>query len=125
MAFFDKLNDLAATATEKASSAIESGKTAINVSREEKKIQDFTCQIGEIIVKRLDCGMEPDSEICDLYQCILAARKEIEKLQAEQGALKPQPEECCGQQPVYCGQCGESNPPGTRFCGACGARLER
>ena len=63
MAFFDKLNDLAATATEKASSAIESGKTAITVNREEKKIQDYTCQIGEIIVKRLDCGMEPDSEI--------------------------------------------------------------
>ena len=123
MAFFDKLNDLAATATEKASSAIESGKTAITVNREEKKIQDYTCQIGEIIVKRLDCGMEPDSEICELYHCILAARQEIERLQSEQ--CEPPVQECCGEQPIYCNHCGESNPTGTRFCGACGARLER
>lgn len=123
MAFFDKLNDLANTATEKASSAIESGKTAISVNREEKKIQDYTCQIGEVIVKRLDCGMEPDSEISELYACILAARQEIEKLRAEQ--CEPIQQECCGEQPVYCSNCGESNPTGTRFCGACGARLER
>ena len=79
MAFFDKLNDLANTATEKASSAIESGKTAISIKQEEKKIQDFTCQIGSIIVKKLDSGMEPDSEISELYDRILAARREIEK----------------------------------------------
>ena len=24
---------------------------------------------------------------------------------------------------VYCGACGESNPPGTKFCGGCGERL--
>ncbi|MEY8295571.1 hypothetical protein AAK943_01250 [Emergencia timonensis] len=123
MAFFDKLNDLANTATEKACSAIESGKTAISVNREEKKIQDFTCQIGEVIVNRLDNGMKPDPELSELYHCILAARREIERLQSEQ--CEPPCQECCPEErPIFCCHCGQSNPPGTLFCGGCGARLE-
>ncbi len=45
MAFFDKLNDLANTATEKACSAIESGKTAISVNREEKKYRTLPAKL--------------------------------------------------------------------------------
>ena len=26
--------------------------------------------------------------------------------------------------PVFCGQCGTKNEPGTRFCGNCGAALQ-
>lgn len=121
MAFFDKLNDLANTATEKASCAIESGKTAISINREEKKINEYTCKIGEIVVQRLDCGMEPDSEISPLYDCIIAAREEIERLKCQQGddgAWHPIEDE-----QIICCSCGCSNPPGTNFCGRCGAKL--
>lgn len=122
MAFFDKLNDLANTATEKANSAIESGKTAISINREEKKISEYTCKIGEIIVKRIDCGMEPDDEISQLYDCIVMAREEIERLKCQQGddsAWHPIKED-----QKMCGSCGYSNPPGTKFCGGCGNKLE-
>lgn len=29
-----------------------------------------------------------------------------------------------GVKPVFCGQCGAKNEPGTRFCGSCGAKME-
>ena len=122
MAFFDMLNDLANTATEKAGSAIENGKAAISISREEKKIRGFSCQIGEIIVNRLDCGMEPDPEIRGLYNCILAARREIERLRSE--TCEPSCEECCTEEPILCPHCGQGNPPGSLFCCGCGTRLE-
>ena len=28
-----------------------------------------------------------------------------------------------GAKPVFCGQCGAKNEPGTRFCGSCGAKM--
>lgn len=29
-----------------------------------------------------------------------------------------------GAKPVFCGQCGAKNEPGTRFCGSCGAKMD-
>ena len=48
MALLDKLNVLAAAATDKANSAIETGKLTYKVSAEEKKIADFTLAIGDL-----------------------------------------------------------------------------
>ncbi|MFQ7739414.1 MAG: hypothetical protein ACLRJC_17565, partial [Emergencia timonensis] len=76
-----------------------------------------------VIVNRLDNGMKPDPELSELYHCILAARREIERLQSEQ--CEPPCQECCPEErPIFCCHCGQSNPPGTLFCGGCGARLE-
>ncbi len=35
----------------------------------------------------------------------------------------PQPTAESAAKPVFCGQCGTKNQPGTRFCGNCGAKL--
>ena len=33
------------------------------------------------------------------------------------------PQQAAGAKPVFCGQCGAKNDPGTKFCGSCGAKL--
>ena len=33
------------------------------------------------------------------------------------------PQQTAGAKPVFCGQCGAKNEPGTKFCGSCGAKL--
>ena len=33
------------------------------------------------------------------------------------------PQQAAGAKPVFCGQCGAKNEPGTKFCGSCGAKL--
>ena len=52
MALLDKLNTLAATATSKANNAIENGKLNLKINSEERKIAEFTLNIGELLVRK-------------------------------------------------------------------------
>ena len=38
-------------------------------------------------------------------------------------AAAPVVQEGTGAKPVFCGQCGAKNEPGTKFCGSCGAKV--
>lgn len=116
MALFDKLNILAAAATDKANSAIETGKLTYKVSAEEKKIADFTLAIGDLLVDKLDNGETFDDEIMALYASILASRDVIAAAMGELAAKKP---------PVpTCPSCGAALAENAKFCSGCGAKVE-
>ena len=116
MALLDKLNVLAAAATDKANSAIETGKLTYKVSAEEKKIADFTLAIGDLLVDKLDNGETFDDEIMALYASILASRDVIAAAMGELAAKKP---------PVpACPSCGADLAERAKFCSSCGAKVE-
>lgn len=116
MALLDKLNLLAAAATDKANSAIESGKLTYKISNEEKKIADFTLAIGDLLVDKLDNGETFDDEIMALYASILASRDVIAAAMAELDAKRP---------PVpVCPSCGAELAEQAKFCSSCGAKVE-
>ena len=116
MALLDKLNILAAAATDKANSAIESGRLTYRISAEEKKIADFTLAAGDLLVDKLDNGEVFDDEIMALYASILASRDVIAAAVAELAARKP---------PVpTCTNCGAELAENAKFCSGCGAKVE-
>ena len=47
-----KANSLAKDAASKANTAIENGKLSLKINNEEKKIDEFTLNIGELILER-------------------------------------------------------------------------
>jgi ribosomal protein L40E len=116
MALRDKLNLLAAAATDKANSAIESGKLTYKISTEEKKIEAFTLAIGDLLVDKLDNGEVFDDEIMALYASILACRDVISTAlgdQADKNTSAP-----------TCVSCGAELAETARFCSDCGAKVE-
>ena len=116
MALRDKLNILAAAATDKANSAIESGKLTYKISTEEKKIEAYTLAIGDLLVDKLDNGETFDDEIMALYASILACRDVIAAAAGEQAAKRP---------PLpTCASCGAELSETARFCSDCGAKVE-
>ena len=72
-----KANSLAAEAASKANTAIENGKLSLKINTEEKKIDEFTLNIGELILDKLDGGETFDDEIMALYSSIQASREVI------------------------------------------------
>lgn len=122
MAFLDKMGDaltnLAATATEKAGSAIESGKLALKISGEERKISEATMKLGELILTRIDAGESYDEEIAVIYNEVRAAREAINEARDQQ-----QEKEETAVEEGACPNCGQINAPGTRFCSQCGSKL--
>jgi len=86
MAFKDKLSAIAATVGEKAGDAIESGKIAIKIKEEERKMDNNAERIGKIIIDKLDNGEEMEEGIMELYALIKQSREAIEALRAEQAA---------------------------------------
>ena len=116
MALRDKLNLLAAAATDKANSAIESGKLTYKISSEEKKIEAFTLAIGDLLVDKLDNGEVFDDEIMALYASIQACRDVISTALGDQ-AVKP-------PSVPTCASCGAELAQTARFCSDCGAKVE-
>jgi len=114
MAFFDKLNDLANAAGEKASGALEIGKLNLKLNSEEKKITEATEAIGACLLRSLDAGQDYDEAIMALYQEIKASRASIASMQAEIANLSGT---------VLCSACAAKNPPDSKYCRACGAKL--
>ncbi|MDY4171831.1 MAG: hypothetical protein SOY17_03735, partial [Evtepia sp.] len=68
-----RANSLAAEAASKANTAIETGKLSLKINNEEKKIDEFTLNIGELILDKLDAGEILDDEIMALYSSIQAS----------------------------------------------------
>ena len=67
----------------KANTAIENGKLSLKINNEEKKIDEFTLNIGELILDQLDGGETFDDEIMALYSSIQAARDVITAARAD------------------------------------------
>ena len=83
MAFFDKLSDLAKTASEKTSNAIESTKLHAKISTEERNITTITAKIGAYYLAKLDEGEELDEKVMNMYKGILDSRAVIEATRAD------------------------------------------
>ena len=115
MALRDKLNNLATAATSKANSAIENGKLSLKIANEEKKINEFTLSIGELLLDKLDAGEVFDDEIAALYDSIKASREIIDAAKAEIEANRPAVPVCAG--------CGEELPADVKFCPNCGTKV--
>ena len=104
-----KANSLAKDAASKANTAIENGKLSLKINNEEKKIDEFTLNIGELILDQLDGGETFDAEIMALYSSIqpardviTAARADIEANRQSAGTV-PEEEE---DGPAVCESCG-------------------
>ena len=128
MALRDRLTSIATTVGGRANNAIENGKLNLKINGEERKIDEYTLHIGELIVERLDAGEAFDDEIAALYasiqasrDVIAAAKADIEVNRQENEAMKKAAAPDAPEDPV-CPACG------TR-CGtcprgeACGVRL--
>ena len=107
-----KANSLAKDAASKANTAIENGKLSLKINNEEKKIDEFTLNIGELILDQLDGGETFDDEIMALYSSIQAARDVITAaradIEANRQSAGPADEDVDAN---YCANCGAKVEP--------------
>ena len=125
MELIDKLTNLTVAAANRANNAIETGKLSLKINGEESKILEFTIDIGELMVDKLDNGLVfDDDEIKALYSSILAARETIAGYQAEIDANRVEVVDDPGKAPGVCAKCGAPLAPDAKFCDQCGTKVE-
>lgn len=113
-----KANSLASAASSKANSAIETGKLNLKINSEEKKIAEFTQNIGALVLDKLDAGETCDDEIMALYDSILASRTTINEARAEIDTIRRAAEPTCPS-------CGAPLAESANFCANCGTKIEK
>ncbi len=118
MAFFDKINDFAKTATEKTNTVIETTKLTAKADSEQRNLDAIIRKIGEHFVAKMDSGEVLDEEAMAIYQGVLEKRSIIAEIRTEIEVLKaPKPEPAA---PVP----GETSAaPSVKFCPHCGTQL--
>lgn len=122
-----KANSLAKDAASKANTAIENGKLSLKINNEEKKIDEFTLNIGELILDQLDGGETFDDEIMALYSSIQAARDVITAARADIEANRQSAgpaDEGVDDGPTVCESCGMPLTENANYCANCGAKVE-
>ena len=131
MALFNKISDIARNIGDKASETIEITKLNSKISTEEKAIAEYLRQIGEVFYRKHQAGEPDDPAAAELFALVNERNKTIADAQAEIAALKQEPAAPPNAAPaasdaagVVCPSCNTVNPPGTRFCGECGGKLE-
>ena len=125
MALRDKLNSLAAEAASKANTAIENGKLSLKINNEEKKIDEFTLNIGELVLDKLDGGETFDDEIMALYSSIQAAREVIARARADIEASRQGEEAEEDALSPTCSSFGAALSQDDNFCAHCGVKVEK
>ena len=130
MAFFDKITAAAKSAKESASTAIEVGKLNMKIKSENESIEQFKCQIGDLLWAQFQEGAVTDPQVIALCESITAANTNIEALEAQIEAIKAPAEAPVeeGEEPApilerHCPQCGAVVPEEAKFCNNCGAQL--
>lgn len=126
MELLDKLTNLTVAAANRANSAIETGRLSLKINSEESKIVEFTLDLGELLVDKLDNGLVlEDDEIKALYSSILAARETIAGYEAEIEANRPvEVVDDPGADEDACPKCGAPLAPDAKFCDQCGTKVE-
>ncbi|MBE6882460.1 MAG: zinc-ribbon domain-containing protein [Ruminococcaceae bacterium] len=128
MAFFDKINDFAKTATEKTNNAIEITKLSAKAESEQRSINAIVQKIGEYYVAKIDAGEILEEEVMLMFEGIAAGRKNIAEMRAEIENLKaPKTAETAfAEEPAsdkkFCPACGKELSAEAKFCLNCGAQ---
>ena len=132
MAFFDKIAAAAKSAKESANTAIEVGKLNMKIKSENDSIEQFKCQIGDLLWAQFQEGTVTDPQVIALCESIVAANESIEALQQQIEILKTPEEPLEEEAPVeeepqpilerHCAQCGAVVAEDSKFCSNCGAQ---
>ena len=121
MAFLDKINDFAKTATEKTNNAIEATKLSAKAESEQRSLNAIIQKIGEYYVAKMDNGEVLDDEVMSIYEGVVASRKTITEIREEIEALKA-PKEVPSEKASskFCPYCGKEIEASAKFCLNCG-----
>ena len=146
MALLSKLSGFAKNIGDKASEAIETTKLNSKISTEKNAVAECMRQIGEYYYEKYLTGeCDPDiAELCAAIdghnKAIADTQAEIARIQAETAAQtqartasaapQAQASPALAQAPAAqagfpCPSCGAINPPDTKFCAECGAKMEK
>ena len=122
MAFLDKINDFAKTATEKTNNAIETTKLSAKIDSEQRTLNDIIRKIGEYYVAKIDAGEILDEEVMSIYEGVAASRNKIAEMRAEFESLKTPkaPAEKENGTSKFCPFCGKELDVTAKFCLNCG-----
>ncbi len=122
MAFLDKINDFAKTATEKTNNAIETTKLSAKIDSEQRTLNDIIRKIGEYYVAKIDAGETLDEEVMSIYEGVLTSRNKIAEMRAEIESLKaPKASaEKENETSKFCPFCGKELDVTAKFCLNCG-----
>ena len=85
-----------------------------NIADQQKRINDLTMEIGRLTVRKLDEGQTAEEPVLERYRQIIEAREEIAANEQAKDVRQ-----------VVCPVCGEKTISGMRYCGRCGAELDR
>jgi hypothetical protein len=128
-AFFEKMGDSLKNLGNRASDSIEISKLNGKIKAEKAAIAELQGQIGAYYYRRHEAGQAGDPGAAEWIAAIDSHNAAVAELQAEIARIQaeaetPAPEAPQGAPAALCAQCGQGNPPGTKFCGACGVRCE-
>jgi len=129
MAILSKLSDMAKNIGDKANMAIETQKLNSKISAEKNAIDDVYIKIGEYYYQQYKSGNKLPEEAAALCVEIDGHNKTIDETKAEIERLKAKneaetaPAQTSAAGSSACPSCGKTNPPGTKFCQECGAKL--
>ncbi len=131
MAIFNKLGDIAKSASKSAGDAIEISKLTAKIRAEKASIDQVKIDIGEIIWQQYADGEELTAALAELCEKIKDGLAAIEILENSIASIKegeaappPKPEAPAETTGLFCPSCGERIAPNSRFCGSCGAKRE-
>ena len=144
MAFFDRLNEMAKTVSEKTNDSLEINKLIGEINLTKGNIQSFQRELGEHFWAKFVTGEQFDEEAMMICDKIVAAQDKIHGMEAQIAQIKAEGEarkaereaeraerkaaERAGieKEPVpVCAECGAVLAEGQKFCGECGKPVEK
>ena len=146
MAFFDRLNEMAKTVSEKTNDSLEINKLIGEINLTKGNIQSFQRELGEHFWAKFVTGEQFDDEAMMICDKIVAAQDKIHDMEAQIAQIKAEGEarkaereaekaaeaeqaaERAGieKEPVpVCTECGAVLAEGQKFCGECGKPVEK
>ena len=130
MALFDKVSELAKSATDMTASMIGTTKLNAKIALEEKSITALTARLGELFLKMIDSGeLLAEGNVAEIYKEIAACRDNIAAFEAEIEEVKAAKEQEAAAPTAapgtkFCANCGEALSAEAKFCPSCGTKQE-